>query len=264
MMKTKERAQKALEQILKQFEAGTVPEALAFCAILSGKVPAARWSLGNRLLMFLAGTGDARGFRQWKEVGRAVKKGAKALYILAPLYVRVKPEEEEEDDHRLVGFRTVPVFRLEDTDGKPLPGCDPPQSPPLKAVAQDWGVQVRYLPFQGGPYGYFRPGAQEIGLATHDEQVFFHELAHAAHARVSGKLKPGQHWQQEVVAELSAVVLMRLYGRRSNEGASYKYIRAYAEKAKKNVYQACLLVLREVGQVLDAILMTQEEVRAAA
>jgi len=158
----------------------------------------------------------------------------------------------------------VPVFRVEDTEGEPLPDCDPPRPPPLREVAEIWGLQVRYLPFQGGAYGYFRPGAQEIGLATHDEQVFFHELAHAAHQRVNGKLKPGQDWQQEVVAELTAAVLMRLYGRRANDGGSYRYIRTYAEKAKKNVHQACLAVLREAGQVLEAILTTQEGIRVAA
>jgi len=264
-MKTTEKAQEALHQILQQFEAGTVPEALAHCVILPQDVPASQWSLGNRMLMFLAGTGDARGFRQWQQAGRKVKPGTKAFYILAPRYLKVAPEdpdeeeeEEPEEKHRLIGFRAVPVFRIEDTEGDALPTYDPPQPPPLQEVADTWGLQVRYLPFLGGPYGSYRPGKQEIVLATHEDQVFFHELAHAAHTRVSGPLQGGQRWDQEVVAELAAAVLMRLYGRRSNEGASYQYIRAYAEQAKKNVYQACLVVLREVGRVLEAILSTQE------
>src|SRR4051794_40846156 len=41
------------------------------------------WSLCNQLLVLLAGTADARGYRQWQEGGRHVKKGAKSIRILA-------------------------------------------------------------------------------------------------------------------------------------------------------------------------------------
>jgi hypothetical protein len=31
---------------------------------------------------------DARGFRQWQKANRQVKKGAKAIYILAPMFFK--------------------------------------------------------------------------------------------------------------------------------------------------------------------------------
>jgi hypothetical protein len=34
--------------------------------------------------MFFVGTRDARGWTQWKEAGRHIKKGSKAFTILAP------------------------------------------------------------------------------------------------------------------------------------------------------------------------------------
>jgi len=41
------------------------------------------------------------------------------------------------------------------------------------------------------------PGRKEIALATVEEGVFFHELAHAAHEKVNGLLKTGQDALQE-------------------------------------------------------------------
>ena len=37
--------------------------------------------------MYISGTLDARGFKQWKEVNKFVKKGSQALYILVPRMV---------------------------------------------------------------------------------------------------------------------------------------------------------------------------------
>jgi hypothetical protein len=122
-----------------------------------------------------------------------------------------------------VGFKVKPVFRAEDTDGDPLDyQLEPPQPPPLWEVAEAWGIQVRYLPQEReGVLGYIRSGSTgaEIGLHTHDAQVFAHELAHAAHQRVKGELKGGQHWDQEVAAELTAATLCRLLQTEPNEGA---------------------------------------------
>ena len=38
-------------------------------------VPCRKWSWHNQLIAALCGTTDARGFRQWDEVKRKVKKG---------------------------------------------------------------------------------------------------------------------------------------------------------------------------------------------
>ena len=84
-MKNFSRMQEALNNVLKMFETGSLPEAVARTFIQAGHGrPCDSWSLGNRLLMYIAGTDDARGLKQWNQVGRKIKKGAKAFYILAP------------------------------------------------------------------------------------------------------------------------------------------------------------------------------------
>jgi len=265
-MRTTESARRELHRIVELFETGKVGEAIAHVAIPQPDTPGSKWSYGNRLLVFLSGTADARGFQQWKAAGRRVKKGSKAVYILAPTIIRKKDEEtgERTDKEICIGFRAVPVFRVEDTDGDPLPTCAPTKPPPLADVAAIWNIDTGYIPYNGTYWGFFatRDSKDYIRLATHEEGVFFHELAHAAHKRLDGELKGGQRPQQEIIAELTATVLMRLYGLQTDgtEARSYEYVKTYAEKTKKDLGQACLKVIDTVGKVLDLILSTTADV----
>ncbi len=115
-----ETAAKAILDLFKQ--PNTLPEALAPMFIhRSDNVPCRSWSWSNQLLTALAGTSDARGYRQWQEVGRHVKKGSRAFNILAPC--KRKITETDDDGKRaerviIFGFRSVPVFRYDDTEGR--------------------------------------------------------------------------------------------------------------------------------------------------
>ena len=263
-MRLTDKAQETLSRILEAFETGTVPEALATVMLPAFDVPSSSWSLNNRLLMFLADTADARGIRQWRDSGRYPKKGSKAFCILIPKHVRKKEQADDGTDvvkQLLIGFGCCPVFRMEDTDGEPLPeqpDLEPPQAPPLADVAQRWNIAIDYLPGNGNYYGFYQQGRNRIGLSTHDAQVFFHELAHAAHHRVLGALKGGQRWDQEIVAELTAATLAHLYGETPNDGGAYRYIRDYAEKAGYDVHRACMTVIADVGRCLEMILSEAE------
>ena len=265
-------AKRELDRILTAFETGAVGAAMAKTALPGLDVPSSKWSFTNRLLQFLAGTEDGRGISQWRTAGRRVKKGTKAFYILVPLQAKKLVEDKETGETEkipiLVGFKACPIFRAEDTEGEPLPYHDlePPQPPPLMNVATLWGIDVNYLPGGGGAWGFYAPNRSEIGLTTHDEAVFFHELAHVAHERVVGKLRSGQDWKQEIVAELTSAVLMHIYGKRPDDGGAYQYIRSYAESAGKDVHRACMTVISDVGQCLDAIMSTakRDQVLVAA
>jgi hypothetical protein len=94
-MQYRGRAQAVAQEILDAFEQGRIPEALAQVFIhRETDSPCNAWSWSNRLLVALHGHHDARGFRQWKKVGRGVRKGEKSFSILVG---RLKPF----DQHRL-------------------------------------------------------------------------------------------------------------------------------------------------------------------
>lgn len=282
----KDRVHETLHSLIQLFESGQAPLALAYTALPRPDIPASQWSLCNNLILWINGTGDARGFRQWQQVNRYVRKGAHALYILAPsLKTRRSNREDglkgcsveatpcdntnpqrsasaappdEKPKQVLIGFRAVPVFRFEDTDGEPLQyDLHPIEPPPLAEVAAKWGLAVRYVGCSGPYLGYYRQNKDrpcEITLATHEEQVFFHELAHAAQHRVWPDLKPHQKLRMEVSAELASCVLARLYGRSSpNEGNSYEYIKAYCEQEGKSLGRTLWGMVSDTEKILRAI-----------
>ncbi len=253
----------ALNRIIELFKTGDVPQAISYATFPPFDVPSNVWSLPNRIIMILNGTSDARGFRQWNEVNRYVKKGSKAFYILAPWLVRNKekenPNEPTDIKTFLKGFLAVPVFKVEDTKGEELE-YEKIELPdiPLLNVAQLWNIDVAPVAFQGGWYGYYTTKNEKIRLATPEEKTFFHELSHAAHKRVKGNLENGQNWKQEIVAELSAQTLCHIFSKNPGAtiGNSYDYIAYYAEKVNKNVAYVCISVLSDVEKVLELIINT--------
>ncbi len=110
-------------------------------------------------------------------------------------------------------------------------------------------------------YGCYRPSHDEILLASPEESVLFHELAHAAHHKLLKEgLKNGQVWLQEVVAEFSATVLSYVCGRKPvNLGHHYKYMDDYARKVYKSAFKVCFEVIDELERVVNLILAATEE-----
>jgi hypothetical protein len=172
---------------------------------------------------------------------------------LVPRIVKTENEENGEVEHFLRGFMCKPVFRVEDTGGESL-DYEQIELPnlPLMEKAKEWGISVKAIPGNYRYYGYYSSDRKEIALATPEESVFFHELAHAAHEKVNGSLKCGQDPIQEIVAELSAAVLCRMVGKRQDHslGNSYRYIQRYAADLNLTIHIACLKVMSETETVL--------------
>jgi antirestriction protein ArdC len=251
-----DRVKQVLNVILEKFKSGDIPEALAYSMFPIAEIPSAKWSLMNRTLMFISGTMDGRGYKQWRQVDRFVKKGSKAFHILVP-FIRKNKDEEGDDRQFLIGFGCRPVFRKEDTDGKDLEyeTIELPELPLIER-AQEWGISVRAIPGNYRYNGYYSFNRKEIALATPEEKVFFHELSHAGHEKVKGGLRGGQDALQEIVAELSAAALCKLVGKQGKDtsGNSYRYIEKYAGRINMSPYRACLKVMSETEKVLNLIL----------
>lgn len=251
------KVQKVLHGILEKFKTGDVPKAIAYSMFPIQGTPSDKWSYINRMIMLSSGTVDARGIKQWNRAGRSVKRGAKAIYILVPYFVKRRCSDDDENEI-LKGFMAKPVFAAEDTEGQPLDYEKEIPLPdlPLLERASEWGITVStILPYQKY-LGVYLSNAKEVVIASPEEIVFFHELSHAAYEMSVGKLKPGQRWDQEVVAELSAQALCCLVGKdgRNMLGNSYDYIASYARKAGLTPFSACLKVLDDVQKVLSFLL----------
>lgn len=234
-------AKAILDDLVARISADTVIPYVRDSLFIDGAdIPCLRWSPLNRFMVHLSHSSDARGIRQWSEVGRRIREGASAIYILVPIMMKLSHAQKdgERDDsttetaetkQKLVGFKAMPVFRLEDTEGKELEytrkmRAFDPETLPLISVASSLGVEVRAKATADfcGAYSHRK---KVILLASDNPQVFLHELAHAVDNAIPGKREESAY--NEVVAELSACFLGSLYGVPVDIGSTKAYIESY-------------------------------------
>lgn len=263
------KAGEAAQDILRAFENPNSLQAPLAQVFIHRKdeSPCRAWSWRNQLIVAIRGHADARGFRQWQQVGRHVKKGEKAFNILSPCVKKVRDEKTGEEKKIVYGYRGTPVFGLAQTEGDELPLADPGvrlwlRSLPLRHVAECWGLTVEAYDGQGADaLGKYRHGVS-IALGVKNLSTWAHELVHAADHR-NGKLTElGQHWRSETVAELGGAVLLCALGftHDADLGGCWKYIQRYAKKQGIDTLRACNLVLDRTCEAVALILDTAEEI----
>lgn len=154
-------------QLIEAFKEGQVAEPLATIYLTRNDAsPMANWSYFNQLSVLLSGCTDARGYRQWQQIGRHVRRGQKArAFILIPLIAKDKEDEE----HRfLYGFKIQPVFDVTQTEGEPLPSHphrDFLDTLPLVEVSRTWGIRADTYSGEGHRYrGLWRKSGTEEGI----------------------------------------------------------------------------------------------------
>ena len=244
-----------LTSVANEFQTKQFSKKFALTYIQAPTGPSEKWSRFNRLIMCMQGTNDARGYKQWGTVGRHVKKGSKAIHILAPRYVQEKDKKTGEKKKIMAGFLGIPVFRVEDTEGDPLPEYVPKTepNPDLLKLVEKRGINIEWRNSDHGEGGYVDVEGTKMVLCSEDFGVLAHELIHLYDGDTV-KQKGGQDPIQETVAELGACVLAQIYGH-DIKGEAYDYIASYAGRhAPAEVGKICMKVVTRVGNVLDRIL----------
>ncbi len=235
----------AMDTLLRIFNEDNLDKAAR--AVFKGNaVPSDKWSFINRVLMHLKNTEDARGFRQWQEVGRYVKKGSRAFYIIAPMFKKVEKIVETRTEsgevrtdkqmmNVLIGFKGIPVFRFEDTEGAPIIKEEFKLNIPYEfdGIIKELGLKIDAVKYSGFAYGSYNLLNKQIELASPDIDVFLHELSHAVDDTLNG-LKPGQQKDQEVIAEFSGAVIGYLMGYKIPLGNVRDYLEQYSFKELLN------------------------------
>ncbi|BBX30657.1 hypothetical protein A5768_08130 [Mycolicibacterium fortuitum] len=236
------------------------------------------YSLNNQLLIAMQKPDATRvaGFNKWKELGRDVNKGEKAIWVLAPMIKkRTKDDGSGEDERVVIGFKSVPVFDVSQTSGNPLP------EPPVVSYSRDSGVAPPRmhsdLEAQVVGHGYrverrdlgpdaaegYTDGVNKVVVISnrysdaHQAQVLAHELAHIElghmgntsdyHTRAGG-----QRPRMEVEAESVAYVVGRRYGL-SPGPSSFAYIDGWAHGDKDKVRGTAEAVVAASKRILDRI-----------
>jgi len=255
----KQIASKAIEELSKALERGH-SEGLKAC--LTAMARFHRYSAYNIMLILSQRPNAIRvaGFHTWKELGRVVKKGAKGILILAPIFRKQTVEEAGQDDqaNKLVGFRAVYVFDLADTDGQPLPSLAETEGDPagytnrLKQFIMQRGIQLEYSSEIYPALGLCSPGKIVLfpGQSPAEE---FATLAHeAAHALLHQRERRSETTKcvRETEAEAVAFVICESIGLQAQRSADY--IQLYSGSAE-TLAESLEHVQRASAEILAAI-----------
>lgn len=241
-----------------------------------------RYSFGN-VLLISSQRPDAThiaGFRAWKKLGRHVRKGERSIRILAPV-VRRKTigrvddpaTAEVVDDHEStfirtspVAYRTVNVFDISQTDGKPLPEFSRVTGDPGEYVtrirqqikAADIQLNTDHIP--GGADGVSMGGSITVrpGLSSAEEfSVLVHELSHELIHRTERRNQTTKTIR-ETEAEAVAFTVCRAIGLETGT-ASSDYIQLY-NGSRDTLKESLVHVRTCAARILDSLLATPVEV----
>jgi hypothetical protein len=175
------------------------------------------------------------GFKKWQTMGRYVRRGEHGIPILAPIF-SIHVNDEGKEEQKLMGFKTVFVFDVSQTEGDPLP--EPPdwKSPEknlelmdkLLRLAQAKGIQIQVKHIGRDIQGVSLGGKiildPEAGTKT-----MIHEIAHEI-LHHSIKQMPEDPKIRELEAEGTAYVVATHFG--LNGLASPNYVALYGATAE--------------------------------
>jgi len=257
----KDQVGKALDELVQAVERGESEQLKAYLGMLARFH---RYSVGNVLLIGMQRPGATRvaGVRAWNKLGRHVKQGEKGIRIYAPIVWRKKDSEqgsEEGDDaEELVRFRSVCVFDVAQTDGRPLPEFAQARGEPgeytgrLLDFAAERGIEVEFSDALVSAHGLSSGGNILVrkGMSPAEEfSVLAHELAHELLHRDEDELL--SRTVRETEAEAVAFVVCQAVGLEAMDAAA-DYIQLYLG-SKETLFESLQRIRETAVQVIGAI-----------
>jgi len=262
----KQIAEKAIEQLADNLERGH-SEGLRMYLAAMAKFP--KYSFHN-LMLIVSQKPDATnvaGFRTWQQLGRFVKKGAKGIFIIAPI-VRRQPVEaegtEEASTVKLLSFRGVYVFDQSDTDGSPIAEFSKCEGEPneyterLKQFVVARGVQLEYSEDIRPALGRCSPGKIEL-LPGLPSAVEFSTLAHeTGHHLLHQSARRAETTKRvrETEAEAVAFVVCSAIGLEATKSSS-DYIHLYA--GDKDLLAESLQHIQQASSEIMQAIMAEKD-----
>lgn len=224
-----------------------------------------RYSFGNVLLIAAQRHEATRvaGFNAWKKLNRFVRKGEKAIWILAPMVYKSAETEDTESDRVIRGFKFVPVFDVAQTDGEELPSvCNRIDGDDavghyteLVTVAESIGFSVEDHGFGGSANGDCSHCERRIRVEVHNTgaqrvKTLAHEIAHALlHESYESRALT------ELEAESVAYVVCQSLGIDSGD-YSFGYVVTWAgggEEAIAGIKASCERIQKSAATILGSL-----------
>ncbi len=240
-----------------------------------------RYSFHNQLLIALQRP-DATyvaGFRAFLDLNRCVRKGERAIRILAPMSVRTRSERAEREagadsgEQRRLVFRAVSVFDVSQTDPlpdrEPLPLGPPSQSPqgdshahllaPLQRLAHELGYVVQSRALEGSADGWSDATNKLIVVnaalsANARVRVLVHEIAHALGI---GYAEYGRS-RAEVLVDTVTFVVCGAVGL-DTSASSVPYVAGWGEEGELDAIRGFAETIDRLARRIEDALTPNEE-----
>jgi antirestriction protein ArdC len=207
-------------------------------------------------------------FNTWKKVGRSVRKGEKALYVLGPMkYASTEKDKDTGQAEKVVrirGFRPQAVFDISQTDGPELPkpqtlAGEPPAAlrAGLTRLLEQAGYQVKFTTIPGQAKGDTSPdGVVRIDFRQSPMEqiaVMVHELSHVKHGHIEDISEYRNHRGRfETEAESTAFLVLSDMGVDVGEW-SFDYITSWSRGDVELLRQVADKVVRTSQGILNEL-----------
>lgn len=245
------------------------------------------YSFNNTLLIAMQGGQLVAGYNKWRDdFHRNVKKGEKAIKILAPAPFKAKKEVQKLDaqgrpvmgkdgkpvtevqEIQVPAFKIVSVFDVSQTEGEPLPsigveeltGSVERYKEFFKALEQTSPVPIGFEDIPGGSHGYYHLTEKRIAIQEGMSELqtlktAIHEIAHSKlHAidpeapAIEQADRPDSR-TREVQAESVAYAVCQHYGLDTSD-YSFGYVAGWSSGKDLKELKASLETIRATAHEL--------------
>ena len=245
------------------------------------------YSFNNTLLITMQGGQLVAGYNKWRDdFHRNVKKGEKAIKILAPAPFKAKKEVQKLDaqgrpvmgkdgkpvtevqEIQVPAFKIVSVFDVSQTEGEPLPsigveeltGSVERYGEFFKALEQTSPVPIGFEDIPGGSHGYYHLTEKRIAIQEGMSELqtlktAIHEIAHSKlHAidpeapAIEQADRPDSR-TREVQAESVAYAVCQHYGLDTSD-YSFGYVAGWSSGKDLKELKASLETIRATAHEL--------------
>ena len=278
-----------MKEITDRLETGIQElfESERYKAYLTSMAKFHSYSFNNTLLIAIQGGQLVAGYNKWRDdFHRNVKKGEKAIKILAPAPFKAKKEVPKLDaqgkqvigrdgkpvtevqEVQVPAFKIVSVFDVSQTEGEPLPslgveeltgGVEQYQDF-FKALEQTSPVPIGFEDIPGGSHGYYhltekRIAIQEGMSELQTVKTAIHEIAHSKLHAIDPEATPAEQAARpdsrtrEVQAESVAYAVCQHYGLDTSD-YSFGYVAGWSSGKDLKELRASLETIRATAHEL--------------
>ena len=278
-----------MKEITDRLETGIQElfESERYKAYLTSMAKFHSYSFNNTLLIAMQGGQLVAGYNKWRDdFHRNVKKGEKAIKILAPAPFKAKKEVQKLDaqgrpvmgkdgkpvtevqEIQVPAFKIVSVFDVSQTEGEPLPsigveeltGSVERYGEFFKALEQTSPVPIGFEDIPGGSHGYYHLTEKRIAIQEGMSELqtlktAIHEIAHSKlHAidpeapAIEQADRPDSR-TREVQAESVAYAVCQHYGLDTSD-YSFGYVAGWSSGKDLKELKASLETIRATAHEL--------------